>query len=85
MNSVSQQMQLALFDDPPTVESLLQKKEDQWFDRKSARIEGPGLANVMIGFANADVGRIAIGIHSGEIEGVDSTPSRVNKFRHYPG
>src|SRR5258708_5282875 len=77
---MNQQMNLALFDDPPTVEALLQKKENQWFDRKSVRIEAPGLANDMIGFSNADGGRIAVGIHNGEVEGVDSTPARLNDY-----
>ena len=64
------QQALALFDEIPSVETLRTKREDQWFDRKSFRIRDHDLAADMIGFANADGGRIVIGIHNGEIEGI---------------
>jgi ATP-dependent DNA helicase RecG len=72
---MTRQSQLCLFSDPPTVEELLGRREDQWFDRKSIRIGARELADRMIGFANADGGRIGVGIHGGDIEGVgDSSP-----------
>ena len=74
------QLDLDLYEEGPDVEELRTKKENQWFDRKSVRINAQHLANSMIGFANADGGRIVIGIHNGEIEGVDSDPKRVNEF-----
>ena len=74
----SQQMQLALFDEKPTLEKLLAQKENQYFDRKSVRIKPDDLADSIIGFANADGGRIAIGIHNGKIEGVDGDENRLN-------
>ena len=77
---MSQQALLALFDDPPRAETLLKQNENQWFDRKSARIEPRDLANAMLGFANADGGRLVVGIHNGEVEGVDSAPDRINAF-----
>lgn len=35
---------------------ITRKVEDHWFERKSFRIESAGLADTMIGFANADGG-----------------------------
>ena len=72
------QQALALFDETLNVEVLLTKRENQWFDRKSIRTEAKDIANWMIGFANADGGRLVIGIHNGQIEGVDSSQERVN-------
>ncbi|WP_395092207.1 ATP-binding protein [Armatimonas sp.] len=74
---MSSQLRL-FFDEPPTLDALLKRREDQWFERKSIRIEAIALANTLIGFANADGGRIAIGVSQGEIEGVDNNPARVN-------
>ena len=79
-STLTHQGQLCLFDDPPSVESLLTRKEDQWFDRKSIRIEAPGLANALIGFANADGGRIVVGIHNGEIEGATANSAHLNEL-----
>ncbi len=72
------QQALALFDEIPPVETLRTKREDQWFDRKSFRIRDHDLAADMIGFANADGGRIVVGIHRGEIEGIDSDIKHLN-------
>lgn len=69
---------LALFDEIPTTEILRTRREDQWFDRKSFRIKDYDLAADMIGFANADGGRIVVGIHSGEVEGIDSNIDHLN-------
>jgi ATP-dependent DNA helicase RecG len=75
----TEQTQLALFDEPPTsVDALVAKREDQWFDRKSFRVKDYDLAAALIGFANADGGRIAVGIHKGEIEGVGSDIDHLN-------
>jgi ATP-dependent DNA helicase RecG len=57
---------------------LLGLVEDQWFDRKSARISPRDLADALIGFANADGGIIVVGLHDGTIEGVDANPARLN-------
>ena len=75
---MGQQIQLILFGDPPTLDELLHRREDQWFDRKSFRIAERDLANDMIGFANVDGGRIAIGIHKGQIEGISSDVRHLN-------
>ena len=75
-------MQVSLFSEPrPTIEELVTRREDQWFDRKSARVDARALADLMIGFANADGGRVAVGIHGGEIEGVNAAPDHLNALR----
>jgi ATP-dependent DNA helicase RecG len=51
--------------------ALLAADEDQWFDRKSARISPWKLANAIIGFANADGGIVAVGLSDGRVEGTD--------------
>jgi ATP-dependent DNA helicase RecG len=63
---------------PAVGAALAAVPEDQWFDRKSARISPRELANVEIGFANADGGVIVIGIHDGVIEGTDASPAHRN-------
>jgi len=58
------------------------KPEDQWFDRKSIRIEPIALANVLVGFANADGGTVVIGVEdSGEITGTDRYTDHLNRLR----
>ncbi|MBW2255466.1 MAG: putative DNA binding domain-containing protein [Deltaproteobacteria bacterium] len=53
---------------------LLERPEDQWFDRKSSRIAARDVADALVGFANAEGGLIAIGLHGGRIQGVDAAP-----------
>lgn len=77
---MSHQSQLSLFDEVPNAQTLVSQKENQWFDRKSARITAQSLADSMIGFANADGGRIVVGIHKGEIEGVDGGDMDLNSL-----
>jgi ATP-dependent DNA helicase RecG len=54
--------------------------EDQWFDRKSARIAKQALANHLVGFANADGGTIVVGIGEGAVEGTDARPEHRNEL-----
>jgi ATP-dependent DNA helicase RecG len=61
-------------------EALKAIHEDQWFDRKSFRIAPRELANVMVGFANADGGTLVVGIHDGKIEGADSSATHRNEL-----
>jgi ATP-dependent DNA helicase RecG len=51
---------------------LLLADEDQWFDRKSARIKPRALADALVAFANADGGVIVIGLSDGRVEGTDA-------------
>lgn len=60
--------------------ALLDLPEDQWLDRKSARVAGRELANAMIGFANADGGFIVIGLHDGRVEGIGADAKRQNEI-----
>jgi ATP-dependent DNA helicase RecG len=60
---------------------LLELLEDQWFERKSARVAARDLANTLIGFANADGGMVVVGLHDGTVEGIDGDPSRQNGHR----
>lgn len=58
---------------------LIELPEDQWLERKSARVKASDLANTMIGFANADGGFIVVGLHDGKVEGVRANPGRMNE------
>lgn len=55
---------------------LLELSEDQWFERKSGRIDPRDLARVLVGFANADGGLVVVGLHDGVVEGVKPGASR---------
>ena len=61
--------------------ALLAEPEGQWFDRKSARISGRDLGRALVAMANAEGGLIAIGLHQGRCEGVDSSVKRQNDWR----
>ncbi len=74
----SMQQSLGLFEDMLEPAILRTKREDQWFDRKSFRVEAQHLADLLIGFANADGGRIAVGIHNGKVNGVDTDAKHLN-------
>jgi ATP-dependent DNA helicase RecG len=57
---------------------ILALAEDQWLERKSARISARDLADTLIGFANADGGLVVVGLHNGKVEGTKSSPARLN-------
>ena len=50
---------------------LLAAHEDQWFERKSARVEPKKLAAAICAFANAEGGTVVIGLSEGNVEGID--------------
>ena len=54
--------QLRLLPDEERVDWLRTAPEGQWLERKGPRIRGKALADVMIGFANAEGGLICVGI-----------------------
>lgn len=58
--------------------ALIALPEDQWFDRKSARIKSRALGDVLVGFGNADGGVVVIGVADGVVEGVDQLGGRLN-------
>ena len=52
-------------------DALLSIPEDQWFDRKSARVAPRKLAEILIGFANAEGGTVVVGLHNKQVEGIN--------------
>ncbi|NAZ74226.1 hypothetical protein GTQ99_02125 [Kineococcus sp. T13] len=55
--------------------------EDQWFERKSARISPPKLSQAVVAFANAEGGTIVVGLHDGRVEGTDADPRHRNELQ----
>lgn len=60
-------------------DALLALPEDQWFERKSARVSGRDLADSLIGFGNAEGGTVVIGLWNGRTEGTDALAQRRNE------
>lgn len=50
--------------------ALLAPREDQWFDRKSARISPTDLVEHICGMANAEGGVLVLGLSKGKVEGI---------------
>ena len=64
-----------------TIEYMCNEKENQFFDRKSAKKDIKELANHIAGFANASGGTLVIGISDdGKLEGFEECPEKYNKF-----
>lgn len=64
-----------------TIEYMCNEKENQFFDRKSAKKDIKELANHIAGFANASGGTLVIGIsNDGKLEGFEECPEKYNKF-----
>ena len=61
--------------------NLLALTEDQWFERKSARISPKALAQSLSAMANSDGGVLVVGMHNGKVEGVDSLGSKLNDLQ----
>lgn len=61
--------------------ALLAIPENQWYDRKSARVAARDLAVAEVGFANAEGGMIVVGLGSGRVEGIDTQGQRINDLR----
>lgn len=72
--SVEQALQL----DPAEVgEALAALPEDQWLERKSAGVSPQTIANLLVGFANAEGGTIIIGLSDdGAVEGIGSAGAK---------
>lgn len=69
-----------------TVQFLTTEKENQYFDRKSARIDTKEIAKHISAFANASGGTLAIGIEDkGSLTGfTDIGSSKLDKFKMVP-
>lgn len=59
---------------------LASRDENQWFERKGARLSSRDLGDTLVGFANAEGGVIVLGVaDDGRIEGADG--ARMNEWR----
>ena len=68
-----------------TIQNLIDRKEDQTFDRKSARKDPKGLSNHIVAFANADGGVLVVGIEDDlKITGIDDYTENVNEIMRVP-
>lgn len=68
-----------------TIEEMCFESEKQLFDPKSARISATALVSTIIAFANADGGKIAIGIEDdGMISGIDNHMNNINDILRAP-
>lgn len=64
-----------------TIQYMTEEKENQFFDRKSARKSVKEMANFVASFANASGGTLVIGIaDDGKIEGFEDYPNKYNDF-----
>ncbi|GAA1013352.1 ATP-dependent DNA helicase RecG [Acrocarpospora pleiomorpha] len=63
---------------------LIALREDQWFDRKSARMHSKDLGPPLVAFANAEGGTIVVGLHAGKVEGTKRYADKHNEFRQAP-
>lgn len=60
---------------------LLTRPEGRYFDRKSAEYDLRKMANILIAFANADGGTVAVGIKEKKFEGINHLNSKkINDF-----
>jgi len=60
---------------------LIALPEDQWYERKSARIGARELAQALCAFANAEGGTVVVGLHDGNVEGTKADPKHMNSLR----
>lgn len=58
--------------------------ENQWFERKSARVGLDVLARALIGLANAEGGLVVIGVSGGSIEDLARAERKLNSLRKVP-
>ena len=68
------------------IQNIISRKEDQTFDCKSIQIAPKALAVLIVAFANADGGVIAIGVSdkTRNIEGVDQYMEKLNELLRVP-
>ncbi len=58
--------------------------EDQWFERKSVRINPKDLGRPLTALANAEGGVIVVGLSEGFVEGLHGSIEKLNAFRQAP-
>jgi ATP-dependent DNA helicase RecG len=64
--------------------ALLALAEDQWFDRKSIRVQPAALGNTLVALANAEGGTVVVGLSDGTVEGIVAASRRINDLRQAP-
>ncbi|HUH08526.1 MAG TPA: ATP-binding protein [Egibacteraceae bacterium] len=64
--------------------ALASVPEDQWFDRESISVSASDLADIQIGFANADGGTIVVGLSEGVVEGTDDARAHRDQLMEAP-
>ncbi len=68
-----------------SIDEFINRKEDQTFDRKSARKDPKALSNHLVAFANADGGVLVIGIEDDlTITGINDFESNINEILRVP-
>lgn len=68
-----------------TAKALATRPESQTFDRKSIKIAAKDLATIVVAFANADGGTIALGVaDNGELEGIGKHTEHLNELLRVP-
>ena len=65
-------------------ERLARTPENQWFERKSIRIDPKDFAKAIVGMANAEGGRVAVGLSEGRVEGIGGSIKKINNLRRVP-
>lgn len=58
--------------------------EDQWLERKSARVTADVFAKSIIGMANAEGGLVVVGISDGAVEDPSADTRHINELRRVP-
>lgn len=61
--------------------AILKLREDQWFDRKSIRIQMRTLADSLVALANSDGGVLVLGASNGIVEGLKAHPEKLNDIQ----
>lgn len=72
---------IELLDPAARLTQLRRAAEDQWFDRKSARIGSRTLAESLVAFANAEGGLVVIGLSDGIAADAAANEGAVNGWR----
>lgn len=62
-------------------EALLDLREDQWYERKSARVAPRDFVKAVAAFANAEGGVVIVGLSEGRVEDTSAQTKRMNELR----